>query len=507
MSIDKPYSLDFLQTIIDVHFGGLAAEIRDKSAAVMAVPLPPHKKATWSIWFRLPQVSADAAKREFQAWQDTGGSPPPLVGVVPISVMGGANSMKNVDFPLRTVGTIPAVTSYTWDSDICGWNPEGTVPQQPDEEAHWVYNDTTHALDPSYIGIDCTGDFPRLSINLVMPSSRSATLDGSWPVALETTFPAAIGQYGTTFATDDCTPPIGNHVIGDGSICDLEHHYGVLPFNDYSTSALYESDATILMGARAEFFRTIPVSNSTELQFGEHMTPLAQGGGQLVTTEKWHHLQIAMDFSSEVQAIGINDDGEGDFPLDTEGDRTTSTCRLWIIFDGVNLTRKKLSSYWPAGYLDPNAILPVNGFYIATDRTITRTTTVDDCLGNNVTSTQTQQLPTYDFQPGNFEPGLVSFSGGPVFQNSGKKIEVGEAQVFTDVIGDISANSVFLKKGSPVDPEVAQKFFRKEPEILVHGSKNWVDAVNSGSLGTDPPSPGEVLGTIVPFIPDPKLGK
>ncbi|PAY05390.1 hypothetical protein CK489_28790 [Bradyrhizobium sp. UFLA03-84] len=510
--LNPPYRLDPYQYIVNVNFGGLAVEFPDESYIEISQAVPPSKKLFMSIWFRVPAESLAAAKTEFEAWKDSGADRPPLTGIVPIAVFGSSRTAKKFDFPLREVGTVAAVTSYSWDTSICGWQQVGeTVPSQPDEASHWVFNDETRDIDPSYIGIDCSGDVPKLSVNIVMPTSNLATIEGSWPVIVSTEAPDAIGLYGTVTATDECTPPVNNHAPGDGSVCDLEHKPSVLPFNDITNTDTYESNADVVMGYRPETFRTVSGSNVGDISFGEHFLE-ASPGGQEVTPGEWHNLELSIDFTNSCSADGILGDGSVVPDLfDTAGSRTSSACRMFIAFDDRNLTGKSMSAYWPTGYSDTNAILPVNGYFVATDITNSFSATADDCFGNNVTLVQNQQQPKFRYSPAAFAPGLVSFPGS-LYAGMNKRIEMGEAQIFMDVTADTASETVrrafITEKGSPASLKKARDLFGKSPEVLVHGSENWKKARNTGSLADpDNPEDGIAVGKIKRFTPNPKLGR
>lgn len=508
---NPPYRLDPFQNIVNINLGATAVEFFDESYIELEETVPASKKMVWSIWFRAPKASLDAAKAEYEAWKDAGGTRAPLTGVVPIWVSGGTRTGKKSDFVTREVGTTPAVTSYIWDTSICGWQQSGaTIPAQPDEESHWVFNDETRDIDPSYIGIDCSGDVPKLSVNLVMPSDNRATIEGSWPVIVTSEGPEAMGLYGTVTATDECTPPVNNHSPGDGSVC--EGTPSVMPFNDVTQTDTYESNADVLMQYRPETFRTVPGNRVGDVSFAEHFLDADLAGGQEVTPDVWHHVLLSVDFSNSCRSDGVLGDDTTEMTPNTEGSRTSSACRMWIAFDDVNLTGKSMSCYWPSGYSDQNAILPVNGFFVAGDITRSFSRTVDDCHGNNIALEQVQQQPKFRYTPAAFSPGKMSFPAGSPFVAMDKHIEMGEAQLFTDVAVDTSFNVVrrafITENGTPAGLKKASDLLGKKPEVLVHGSSNWKKARNTGSLADPNVNPGGVVvGTIKTFKPNPKLGK
>jgi hypothetical protein len=512
---NPPYRLDPYQTIVNVNFGSLAAEFYDESFIELSETLPPTRKMVASIWFRAPAGSLARAKAEYQAWKTSGGPRAPLTGIVPIAVFGASRSARKKEQALRTVGTVPEITSYVWNGFICGWDVLGTpIPAQSEDAAYQHLVDGTDSIDPSYIGIDCSGDVPKLAINIVMPVDNTATFEGSVGEIVSTEYSTgAIGLYGGTFATDECTPPVGNHTIGDGSICDLESHYGPLPFNDFTVTDTYESSAIVVLGYRPETFRTLPADRVGDVSFSELMTEAARAGGQEVTAEAWHQLLLSTDLSNPCRTAGVLGDGS-EIPVappDTEGARTTGACKMWIAFDDVNLTGKAMSCYWPTGHADRNAILPVNGYYVAGEGAISGSTTRDDCFGNNVTNVAIRQQPKFSYSPAAFAPGKVSFPAPAPFVTMDKHIELGECQIFTDVTVDTALMSVrrafVTDSGTPAPLKKARDLLGKDPEVLVHGSANWKSATNTGSLAGPDGSDGTVVGRIEKFRPNPKLGK
>jgi hypothetical protein len=86
MSTDDPYSLDFFQTIKNVHFGGIAAEYSSASCISLGTGIPNFSKAIISFWFRVPSASLDAADADADARADT----PDLkfVGIIPLVSFG-----------------------------------------------------------------------------------------------------------------------------------------------------------------------------------------------------------------------------------------------------------------------------------------------------------------------------------------------------------------------------------------------------------------------------------
>jgi hypothetical protein len=472
----------------------------------------PSSKMVLSLWFRVPAASIAAAKSEWLEYVNGGfGERQPLTGVVPLAVFGSQPTVKRFENVARDVGTLPSFTFYSWNTTICGWSEISTTDSRAMTQPHNEFTDATSNIYPSYIGVDCSGDVPKLSVNIVMPDG-GAIFEGSWPAISSVSYSVEnIGQYGSTSATDDCTPPIGNN---DGSDPDSNCVAGqVLPFEAYTITTTYDSNADVIMGCRPETFRTLPTQPLGEWPFVEHLGDASAAGGQEVTPDEWHHLLLSVDLSTSCTAAGVMGDGSTTIfddvrPPDTEGSRTTSACRMWISFDDVNLTGKAMSAYWPSGFSDQNAILPVNGFYVAGDVTISESRAGDDCHGNTVTNSDVRQTPSFSYSPEPFEIGKVCLPASAIYVDKVKHVEMGEFQLFTDVTVDPADDSVrrafITDKGKPASLKDASDLLGKEPEVLLHRSSNWKKARNTGSLADPTNNPGGLaVGKIKTFVPNP----
>lgn len=116
------------------------------------------------------------------------------------------------------------------------------------------------------------------------------------------------------------------------------------------------------------------------------------------------------------------------------------------------------------------------------------------------------------------EPPVYLIPGRGTF-NPIEKVEMAELQIFTGMALDTSLETnrrAFVDKdGLPVNPAKAEELMGKRPEVLLHGSTNWQEGKNTGSLGveinsdgasTDIPS-GQFThqGSITKYTPDPQL--
>jgi len=166
---------------------------------------------------------------------------------------------------------------------------------------------------------------------------------------------------------------------------------------------------------------------------------------------------------------------------------------MWLAFDDINLTEKKLSTYWPSGYNDPNAILTVNAFYQASSRTGIPTTSSDDGWGNIITNVYSGSVaPNCEYTPGpvptaDHPIGLPATSAH--IENI-RNAEMAELQIFTGISLDtgskVNRRAFVDDAGKPVPPKKAEDLLGRRPVILLHGSGNWKVGKNTGSLGLTP---------------------
>jgi hypothetical protein len=287
----------------------------------------------------------------------------------------------------------------------------------------------------------------------------------------------------------------------------------ILPFNSVSSESTYESNADVALGSVPETFRTTVARQSS----GDGWPGLS-GAGQQVTPDVWHHLLLSFDLTTAITTRGnyvvLHTAGDpGPYPSpETVGARTTGACKMWIALDDENLTQKKLSSYWPSGSADGNAIITVNGFSVATEHDVySDPGAVDDCEGNLMHAYDVPLgTPQYDFTP---QPFAISPLGLPAhgdYWSQVKHCEMGELQIFTGVSVDTASLDVrrafITDKGKPAAMSKAADLFGKGPEVKLHGSSNWKVGRNTGTTAPDPPQAEVHVGKIKTFKPNPELG-
>lgn len=511
--INPPYRLDPFQSIINVSWGGLAVEFPDNSYAEISTVVPNAKKATIALWFRVPSASIAAAAAEIAAWKaaDDPGPRPPLCGVVPIVTLGAAGKVEKYDTEQLHTGDFPGGCAMhcndgTWEVTMFGGtsscnNLDGPLPQFALE---WVLNGQFDACDPSYIGVDCSGDYPMLSVNLITPYDNKATMAGSFPIITSQEWTGDFNNYGSGFGT----PPCGEDVTGPNGPCVARFTWNT------QTDVSDKSGAQVLLGRRNETFRLLPQQRIGESLQGD-AAPDDYAGIRIVP-DHWHQVIVSFDLTTACvtkgQNIDINDTVE-DTRL-TAGSRTTSAPRIFVAMDDVNYTGAALSAYYPRGYSDRNAVCSVNGYFICCDVTHTGTQDVtgdNPCQGGVNEITITEQLPTYSFTPSSLalSAGSMAFPAASEFVDAVKHVELADPRMFLNVAvdtGDIAIRRLFIDKdGKPVPIGDAEEALGKDAEVLLRPARNLKKGRNVGSLANTPPDDGTVVGKVETYRPGPSL--
>lgn len=467
-----------------------------------------------------------------------------MTGIVPLITFGSPVEQKGFDSTSVEIGTIPPSGAFTWSDGSgfpscagAGWvlDDAGIVSAQPFRVNHYIPNDSRVALDPSYIGVDCTGDYPALSVHIAMPSDNTATIEGGqWAEFINYENDAsAIPNYG---GSGNC-PGAPEYWVSDSFGLQMRTvDNPPAGFTSSWTVTQTRGPATLLT-IRPEFFRLLPsqrVADNGNQSFNNDAADQSYGG-QEVTPDHWHHLLLSFDLTKDCSTKGgslvTNTDGSNQVISDntttpgTTGQRTSSTIRMWVAFDDHNLTAKSLSVYWPEGYHDLNAVLSVTGYFIANDNSYTSTGTMADQRGVTVSENNLAPDPFYYFNPQPIQLTPLGLPSTSTYVNAIKRVEMAELQVFTGVTLDTAITKnrrVFVSKdGTPVDPTKgteeddptppAEKLLGKKPDILLHGSGNWKDGKNTGSIGIaldgkiKPAGQFKPTGGIEQYTPDPVL--
>jgi hypothetical protein len=251
--------------------------------------------------------------------------------------------------------------------------------------------------------------------------------------------------------------------------------------------------------------------------------PSGEGYRIEVAADSWHHLLLSFDLTHDISTVIVP---RGDVWVD-------SYCKMWISLDDKNCDGTQLNeigviSITPflAGF-DPNAI-------VTTQYSLTPPS---DIIGIGGATDG-----AYFYRPSPI-PSVGENIGSPADSRYVLKIlpvELAELQFFTEVTLDTSNESnrrAFVDAdGKPVPPVAtpddpsdpnspshtpAERLLGKKPDIVLHGSGNWISGTNTGPpFVPDPNSPDPnnpimipdpdfaftPTGQIIAFSPDPSLG-
>lgn len=228
-----------------------------------------------------------------------------------------------------------------------------------------------------------------------------------------------------------------------------------------------------------------------------------------VSADKWHHVLISV----EINDIVTHGRAIGEPPPDPLAVNVDSASRLFVALDDVNYTRDDLSVNWPDGSSDDNAIITKEAGKVAA--------TAQETLSGTTLS----GIPRYSLAGMKTATTNFGFPGSPEFVHNIYRVEMAEFQMWLGRTLDTSMEKnrrAFVdadgkpvppdKKASAADPASGSiEYLGKKPDILLHGSSNWIDGKNTGFLGVD--ADGNVIlgGQFVPtggiekYTPDPSL--
>jgi hypothetical protein len=354
-------------------------------------------------------------------------------------------------------------------------------------------------------------------------------------------------------------------VFGGGGICPgAPDTYGNPPYglqmytvtnppagfsSVWATTSTFGGGFNLLL-TRPELFRLLPsirVGDNGGVDFANDAADQSYGG-QRIMPDQWHHLLLSFDLTNECVTSGghteetyhtdpithltIIDSMSGEeVTSDTAGSRTSGACKMWVAFDDVNLIGRNLSCYWPNGYGDSNAILPVTGYFTACDNTHDVSSRDYDINGTDSTNISVTPTPSYTFKPAAGDSKPIGLPGSAKFVNSILKVEMAEFQMwigqtldtgveknrraFIDYKRDANGDPIPDKNGKltlvPVPPAKAANLLGRIPDVELHKSGNWIKGNNTGTTGAGPDgkpiSAGQFTptGVIKKYKPDPSI--
>ena len=458
-------------------------------------------KAVFSLWFRVPQASIDAAHA---AWVtgtpelnvSNGGDLGPwaLLGIVPLITFGpsGLQAMSKTVDTHRFIGTYLAhdmtpdvfhgrTGELPWIEIPNEVTPEG-LSEGPSPWPVEVYvgdivSTGTLLTSPSVIGVFCGKKKPELCF-------RFET--GEYPDVLEgyTLSPTSVSGDFYTYELINWyvdPSPGGNPSWAAAPPVGITPSLEEMAGKGFYTGTLDKTNYTYEDVSRITSNITAAYSNGTNLDDSAPCMP--------VTADAWHHVLISVDLSD---------------PCIVSGGGVISAPRVWAALDDVNYTGEALSAFSTGG----NRVLSPQAF---------------SSLGHH------DPAQTYSSSAGAKAVGLaIGVPATSRYTKVIRKVQMAELQIFTGVSLDTGVaknrRAFINSKGQPVDEAYSIAKFRgvygpespnvgpsspvrllgKRPDIsLTRAAGNWMGGINLGTVKTEL----KPIGKILPVSPDPVLGK
>jgi hypothetical protein len=413
-------------------------------------------KGTISFWFRFSQDSVDKARRygnDYSGNDDGINRPTIFDGVIPLVTFGVKQQTNIYEFEYRLDGTFNPPPPYN-DTDLYRYKAYSFHPVDAG----------TAPFEPSHIGIDCmmkdeNGEDGPPTLKLYFQMDTKADMAGLYAERIEVHWqspPSAPGQP---------------------------------PFQQYQT-VLDRSDTVAFQ----------PESFLINPKFP-------------VTPDQWHHILVSFDFSGGVAVRAIERAPTEHVP----GDGISSWCSLWYAFDDEDKNGEDgMGNAW-ASNKGPNAIVTQNA-----------NNGVFDSSSFSYTDefTTGAQWPEYSWpsSPLPINGGPMGFPASADYVETVYHCELAEFQMWFGVTLDTGIEAkrrAFVDMdGKPVPPDKTASAtdhasgsiaLLGKPDILLHGSSNWIAGKNTGSRGVD--ADGNVIpggqfaptGGIEKYTPDPSL--
>lgn len=202
----------------------------------------------------------------------------------------------------------------------------------------------------------------------------------------------------------------------------------------------------------------------------------SRAGHPLLEVDHWQHVLISW------QLLAHSSTNPG------------AASKMWCAVNDVNKTGAQLPAMCdPLLGMAENDHMAWNPYYY-----------IGDEFGASV-SVAISQIPAAPLSiPG---PPLVSWTTaeGIADRNPIEMVELAELQIFCDTTldtGVVANRRAFIDdEGKPVPPDAAEKLMGKKPEVLLHGSGNWIKGINTGSDAAQLTPTGKIIG----YSPDPSL--
>jgi hypothetical protein len=432
-------------------------------------------KAVISVWFRVPHTSIESAANSN--------------GIIPIVTFG------QIFDAFRTVNNV-ATSSYSYTENIystaftCDLILEQTSTKTV--TLPLTSRDADYNLDQCYIGLDCSQQFDDFGNPLPSTANLRVSLqtqDQAVKSGLQ--WEQVSGSSGTVNAYQ------GFPALACGELIQIDGHW-VIAGDVTNTTTTYGDVTSLVFNQRESFAGTSQTI--------------------VVSPDRWHHVLLSFDISGSVVATGT---------FDGAGQALSSTCRMWLAFDDVNYTNDDLPRVPNFGaFLGTNDIITdvavstcLTSYNSPTEQTgAAAASLLNSWYQFDATFAGQDAPPTY-----NLSGASISIAGQPMGLPSVVEtvsnihhIELAEFQMFTGVTIDTSVvnnRRAFIgANGKPIDPTKALPGAApgspppgvtatgKKPDVLFHGSRNWIAGKNTGTAGQFTPA-----GKIKKYKPDPGL--
>jgi hypothetical protein len=487
--------------------------------------IPDFSKAVISFWFQVSQETMDAVYNEWLAFVEaTVGDPyrtfPRMLGVVPLLTFGPM-------FDGYYIKADPGA-NYTYIETKANFSGGGFVILETVEHTQpgaSVFSATSKILsNPSHIGLSVNKDHETgvVVAYLHMRIQMNDNGSGSWV-----------------------------NILGDFKTSDYTQLYGVTdPPCPQDTAWDFDIHADRMDGAFPGGERTSrgEYKDLTELharRFGPEAFEAGGGSGLVVAPDTWHHVLISCDLGHAMTGKGrrhIGDQMTGQTVSDEDVRAVTDPCQVWIALDdknyiGDDIFYNNRSEEQPEGYvagIGPNGVVPQNIYDAAVGvnsaGAFVRYWALSGLIAVDLANNNFG-LPTYSYNPqpvpsGGHPFGIPCVAG---LVDSVRHCEMAEFQMWTGITLDtgvvinrrafidyeLDSDGNRTTNMKPVDPKKAAELLGKKPEILLHGSGNWIKGKNTGTIGVtsaDPPQEipeGQFIptGGIKRYKPDPSLQK
>lgn len=465
-------------------------------------------KCIISFWFRVPQASLDAVTNEYNdfwnAWQPGDPDPPPLLGLVPLVVFGkegtsritadqqgssqqlSTTTTENICVMQADAGVYSGTGQNAGDTFTGTAWPECNTSTSTRYYGHtdWTYSPIPGTpTGPSYVAIDQNGN---LQINFESAKTANAVLAYGVTSSTSAYYTQESVNLCYTFSGMASCAGQSQTTVSSGGLA------GVL---ELAFAAIGWHLQTAVIGVVIDEGSSGRVNHPYTATYGP--VPGDWGTGAIgisppglagLTADTWHHVLVSVDLSGGCSATGY---AVGEQP---SANNIQTSILAYIAVDDVN--------YTTGGY-------PFDG----TNKVYTEGAGATAFSGqavnyiDNGDGTYSEEgvgpVPSYSLDGMSVPGAAIGVPATRKYVDNVHHVEMGELQIWTGQSFDTSNQGkrrLFIdSKGKPENPKTAAQALGK-PDVLLHGSGNWIKGKDTGILGDFDPT-----GTIKKYTPDPSL--